>query len=623
MKPESNEARKEAQLPTLRNLKPVKGVPLMRFLRFVFAVILSIVVLCPALAGDVYMAPDGKDTNPGTETEPVATLKRARDRVRELKKSAKADIPITVHIRGGARYFLEETVVFGAEDSGSEKAPVVYKAHGNERPVLSGGVRIRAWKEWKNGIYVASVGDRDFRQLYVNGQKAVRARFPNAGDYLRLVDWTKDKRIKMRREDIPESRVLTGSEMVVKKHWNQSRYPVASFSSEDGFAWITPAEPMRTLDWRQPCPQRSSDQVCHFENAIGFLDAAGEWHWDRNSRKLYYKPREGETMTTAEVIIPVLEQLLRIEGAKHIRFVGLQFEHTTWLGANYGYLGLQSNIHTPTGPGTDRKRLTIPPGIVLVAAGHVRFEGNIFRNMGGSAIGLEYGTFHNHFVGNVVRDIAGNGFTVYSDISRVNPTDDQLCREDVIRDNYIADCGTEYYGSSGIAAFYCDGLLVEHNEIYALPYNGMHLHWYNGKQMNTTIRGNHIHDVMQFCDDGGAIHMVAAIPNTRIARNYLHSIRVRKWCGKWGISNVYHDNSTSGVTVEHNVLEDGNRQIAYRNKTSPAQNTLGENHYAHGTLPEAVVEKIKAEAGPRDGFAHMKDFAPQSNTWINLQPTGK
>ena len=592
------------------------------FRGLLFSLFLSALVAVPALAGavDIYVAPQGNDSNPGTKGAPLATVTKARDVIRGLKESGRTDAQITVHLRQGT-YFLKDTLAFGPKDSGSKERPVVYRAYPGEQPTLSGGVRIRGWKEWENGIYVASVGDRDFRQLYVNGQKAVRARFPDAGDYLRLVDWTKDKRIKMRREDVPQSGVPTGSEMVVKKHWNQSRYRVASFSSDDGFAWITPAEPMRTLDWRQPCPQRSSDQVCHFENAIGFLDAAGEWHWDRNSRKLYYKPREGETMTTAEVIIPVLEQLLRIEGAKHIRFVGLQFEHTTWLGANYGYLGLQSNIHTPTGPGTDRKRLTIPPGIVLVAAGHVRFEGNIFRNMGGSAIGLEYGTFHNHFVGNVVRDIAGNGFTVYSDISRVNPTDDQLCREDVIRDNYIADCGTEYYGSSGIAAFYCDGLLVEHNEIYALPYNGMHLHWYNGKQMNTTIRGNHIHDVMQFCDDGGAIHMVAAIPNTRIARNYLHSIRVRKWCGKWGISNVYHDNSTSGVTVEQNVLENGNRQIAYRNKTSPSppHNMRKDNHYEHGTLPEAVIEKIKAEAGPRDGFAHMRKSAPESNTWAPLE----
>lgn len=586
-----------------------------------FAVLLCIALVCQAWSrawsGDIYMAPNGKDTNPGTEEAPAATLRRARDMVRELKESRETDARITVHIRGG-RYFLDNTVVFGPKGSGSEKAPVIYRAYGDEHPVFSGGVRIRGWKKWKNGIYVAPASDRDFRQLYVQGRKAVRARFPNAGHYLRLVAWTDDKRIRMRSKDIPDTSVLTGTEMVVKKHWNQSRFKVASCPREGGFVYIVPSEPHRTHEWNQKYPQKKHHQVCHFENSLSFLDAPGEWHLDRKSRRVYYKPREGETMETADVIAPVLEHLIKVDGAKHIQFLGLRFEHTTWLGPDSSFFGFQSNIMAVP------KYSTIPTGVLLVSCSNVRLERNIFRNMGGGAVGLGHSTSHNEFVGNVIRDIAGNGFTVFTDITRVDPTDAQLCRGDVIRDNYIGNCGTEYYGSSGIAAFYGDGLVVEHNEIYALPYNGMHLHWYQGRLMNTRIEGNHIHHVIQFCDDGGAIHMIESIPGTRIVRNYMHCVKISRFAGNHMPACVYLDNRTKGASIAENVLEDGNREIAFR-QHSPrgGRNPLGKNHYRDGTLPQADVDRIKREAGPRGDFTLMKKQAYESNIWSPLKAAPK
>ena len=36
---------------------------------------------------DVYVAPNGKDVNPGTKTQPFGTLEAARDAIRSLKKN--------------------------------------------------------------------------------------------------------------------------------------------------------------------------------------------------------------------------------------------------------------------------------------------------------------------------------------------------------------------------------------------------------------------------------------------------------------------------------------------------------------------------------------------------------
>ena len=74
---------------------------------------------------------------------PVKTLEAARLRVREMKKQNPGQ-PIEVLIKGGL-YSLRKTVVFGLEDSGTEGAPVTYKAFPGEKPVFTGGVPITGW----------------------------------------------------------------------------------------------------------------------------------------------------------------------------------------------------------------------------------------------------------------------------------------------------------------------------------------------------------------------------------------------------------------------------------------------------------------------------------------------
>lgn len=107
-------------------MKAYKYIPL-------FALILA----CPVSAEKqtIVVSPDG----------PIATLEAARQKVRELKQQ-KPNLAIEVQIRDGI-YTLRETVVFDPEDSGSEGAPVVYKAYPGEQPVFTGGIEIRNWKK--------------------------------------------------------------------------------------------------------------------------------------------------------------------------------------------------------------------------------------------------------------------------------------------------------------------------------------------------------------------------------------------------------------------------------------------------------------------------------------------
>ena len=74
--------------------------------------------------------------------------------------------------------------MFEASDSGTAEAPVSFEAAPGARPVFSGGRRIVGFQPGANGIWTANVpevaaGRWYFEQLWVNGQRATRARAPN------------------------------------------------------------------------------------------------------------------------------------------------------------------------------------------------------------------------------------------------------------------------------------------------------------------------------------------------------------------------------------------------------------------------------------------------------------
>ena len=81
----------------------------------------------------------GKLASPDKERTdgPLATLEKARDNARlVIEKGLKE--PLTVMVREG-KYFLNETLHLGPEDSGTKKFPVTYTAYPGEKVILSGG----------------------------------------------------------------------------------------------------------------------------------------------------------------------------------------------------------------------------------------------------------------------------------------------------------------------------------------------------------------------------------------------------------------------------------------------------------------------------------------------------
>jgi hypothetical protein len=146
-----------------------------------FAALPMILAAALAVADDFHVAPDGNDANPGTQDKPFASIARARDAVRQAKSTSEG--PRTIWVHGGT-YYLEKTLAFGPDDSGTEKAPVVYSAFGGEQVVLSGGREVTGRKPFREKIWqcdLKAIGLKEprFKELYYNGRWQPSARVPN------------------------------------------------------------------------------------------------------------------------------------------------------------------------------------------------------------------------------------------------------------------------------------------------------------------------------------------------------------------------------------------------------------------------------------------------------------
>ena len=81
----------------------------------------------------LYVSPDGDDSNAGTLSAPLKTLAGARDAVRKIKDGMTGDI--VVNFRGGV-YRMTEAVSFETQDSAPDGCRIIYQAYEDKTPVF-------------------------------------------------------------------------------------------------------------------------------------------------------------------------------------------------------------------------------------------------------------------------------------------------------------------------------------------------------------------------------------------------------------------------------------------------------------------------------------------------------
>jgi hypothetical protein len=580
-----------------------------------------------AVAGAIYVAPDGDDANPGTLAQPLKTVAKARDLVRTKNSAMTADI--TVYLRGGT-YPQTSTLTFANPDSGTGGFYVKYMAYPGERPLITGGQPIKGWKvsDATNNIYSASAGTTAFRQLYVNGVKAIRARTPNllannVANFNRLSGWDKTAN----NLQVPSSAVatwnnLTKVEMHVNIAWGDSTLRIASITSSGTTALVKFQSPESPLVFVRPNPNMAqvgwgSGRAYYFENALEFLDQAGEWYLDETTSTIYYKPRTGEDMATATVIAPMVETIMSVNGtstssqASYLWFQGLTFAHSTYMRpSQYGFLDGQAGQYNLTADANNNQTVgRMTAGVSVMNANHMHFERNLVTQMGGTGLDFISGTHDDTIIGNAITDIAGNGISVgkftASDTTEFhvayNPSDkNEICTRETLKDNYISNVTTEILGGVGIGAGYPANIDIEHNEISYTNYTGISVGfgWTStpNAMTNNKINYNNIHHVNQIMTDGGAIYTLSNQgPTSEMQYNYIHDYACSKWAD-YGCNGLYMDEQTSGYTVAHNVMVNCPTNIAQnKNGTNTVTDNGGNPSGAQNTIATAGIEATYAD----------------------------
>lgn len=526
--------------------------------------------------GIFFVATNGNDAWTGREAAPnrpatdgpFATLQRALAAAREFKvgQGSKNDAA-TIWVRGGT-YFLTAPLALKPEDSNLKLV-----AHPNERPVISGGRRIMGWKEvtvggkklWAAKIPEAREGKWFFRELWVNGERRVRARHPNKG-YLSIEglpdkapEWTKGHtRFQFRDGDLKAWPSVTNAEVVAMSRWVESRLPVTSVD-----------EAAHVVNFgKRSVFELQKDDLYYLEHAFEALDTPGEWYLEAQSGTLFYAPMPGERPDHIEAIAPVLTQVVRLEGkpetgqvVERIEFRGLTFAHAEWNLAKAGDKNAPAGWPAPTSEvgGFNQAAVGVPGAVWGEGVRACVFERCEFAHLGSYGLELARGCQSNRISRCEFADLGAGGIKIGETAIRQSATEQAQANE--ISDCRIHDGGKMFQSAIGVWIGQSPNNHIVHNLIHDFYYTGISIGWTWGYgpalASNNIVEWNHIHHIGVESDgdgpvlsDMGGIYTLGKQPGTRIVNNLWHDIAGFSY-GGWGI---YFDEGSSGILAENNIV---------------------------------------------------------------------
>lgn len=568
---------------------------------------------------EIWVGPGGNDSAPGTKASPLATLAGAQRAVRQrVAAGLDGDVLVTLH---GGTYVLIEPLVFGPEDSGSEKWAVTYQAAPGEKVEISGGSTITGWKSGDGGIWTAQLPDvKDgkwyFRQLFVNGRRAVRARTPNADaddPCLQLTGATlsadrKRYALSLTAKGLSNWKNLSDVEVVVFGNWEINRKRLEAIDAKSGVVTLAPPH-SEGHEAIRPGPGR----WCYFENAREMLDQPGEWYLDRNTGVLSYLPRAGEDMLRARVVAPRLDRLIVVKGTPdrpvcNLHFKGLDFAHTDWSLPAIGFLGIQA-CHHNSGSHWGKGWAVIPGAIQLESAIGASLEDGSVSHVGGSGVEVGPRCRNCAVSGNCLTDIRGNGVMV------AGPNDEALVPADTrVSNNHVHDCGIGQAGAVGIWVGFARGTVVTHNLVHALPYSGISVGWQWNPQPTACkanrVEYNHVFDVMNRLCDGGCIYTLGFQPGTVILGNHLHEVKRSRFAQGAPNNGMFIDAGSKGFLFEQNVIYSTADQHVRFNQCSRDWHTWRDNHFGEPAAVKKSGQETISKAGPEPEYRRRFGLPP-------------
>ena len=513
---------------------------------------------------EFYVDPDVEASGDGTKDSPFKTIEEAQEAVRAINSSMTGDI--VVNLKGG-RYYLEDTLKFNNSDSGTSGYKVIYKNADGETPVISGGRPITGFVEGENGIWYADASDFDaIYELMVNGKVATLARTetPIHADtfYSNGTEYDNDG-ISFNSSDLP---MLSNPEEVfvhVARSWVDVLLKVTDISEDGEYVNLDMTQPRfdeLTKDGALTGHPIIPSANFYIENALELLDNPGEFYFDKNTKVLYYMPRNGEDMNTAIVDGAVLEELITVKGTgrnnhvENLTFSGLRFENSTLDRMyDYGFVTAQAQVIT------FNKAEFLEGAIQVDYASNIEISGCEITGLTKPAISLHTGVLDSKISNNYIHDVGDGAIVLGSQFHHYTSEAYELTERVTVSDNIVNKTGLKHRGAPGIACYYVIDVDVVHNKITETSYSGISLGWgWSNYPNSTTCRNNrvaqnYIENTNLIATDGGGIYTLGNQPGTIIEENYI--VQTEEPEQKTGINAIYPDEGSAYITIRNNVLD--------------------------------------------------------------------
>lgn len=424
---------------------------------------------------------------------------------------------ITIRVMAG-RYYMNEPLFVRPEDSGTDNAPLVIR--GEEGAVICGDTMQQHAQLWpKEGME-------------------------------RMLDFDKAAHtiaIPTPPKELLEARHL---EMVVHQRWAIAILRVKDMKVEGDKTMVTFMEPESRLEFAHPWPQ---PVICGEKGNSSFLLRTTE-------------QRDG------------IEQLLVIDGAKHVAIEGITFEHTCWnRPLHKGHVTLQGGF-----PLIDAYKLALPglpwdeglenqawierpvSTVTVRHAEDITFERCVFRHLGATALDIE-SIEGGHISQCSFDDIGGTAILVGSfaesprEVHR--PYTDLVgqCHNIVIDHNIITRASQEDWGAVGIGCGYVSDCQIIGNDVSHLNYSGICVGWgwtphHTGMQGNT-IAKNRVSDYARQLYDAGGIYTLSNQTRSTIRNNEISAPAVAPYATNDRAFRIYLDARSDGFSIIRNSTD--------------------------------------------------------------------
>ena len=551
-----------------------------------------------------------------------AGIVRALEKARAIHRTA-ANAVVTIELAAG-EYQLDKPIEFGAEDG-----CLSIKGKG---ALLQCGRKLGPFKAGAGGVWEADVPKGVFfRDLYVNGRRALRASEPNR-HYLYMRNAAKEsyRGFYAFEKDLEFLRKVPADELKdvmlrIYQSWDMGYSAVESVDIETGHVLGRVPMMFKLFSFGNLAPRYV------IENCRAALDAPGEWFLDRKAGKVLYVPRAGEKAAESSACYPLVDCAIRMRGAKNVSFDGVAVEHVAWEMPGEGMGNYQAAYN-------------VKDAAIDVQEG----EGIVFRNCRVAHTGA-----HGIWISKVSKDCLvehalvedlGASAVILGD-EAWKPTGYQKtelkskgphCERLHVKDSILRHGGRVLEAGVGVLLVQASDCEIVHNDIYDFRYTGVSAGWTWG-YAPTPVRNNHIdfnriHHIGQGrLSDMAGVYTLGDSRGSTVSGNWITDVNGYQSGGSpaWGLytdegsrgllfaSNLV-ERCRSGAIHQHfgrdnvfanNILTGFDEFGVWRSKSEPHVTIALKNNIFYWTNPKA-----KALKG-RGSTAELTNIVAEANVW--------